>query len=80
LHTKDFNPNSKDYITYLEIIKPALLSENLISLCKDFYYLQGNIISSQTAFNEEEVDLKLEKKDINAIIVLPGTIKLMVIT
>jgi rubredoxin len=43
LHTKDFNPNSKDYIIYRENIKAGLLSKNLISLCKDFYNLQGNI-------------------------------------
>jgi rubredoxin len=64
LYTKDFNPNSKDYTIYRENIKPALLSKNLISLCKDFYNLQGNIISSQTAFNGETVDLKFEKKEI----------------
>jgi rubredoxin len=64
LHTRDFNPNSKDYIIYLEKIIPALLSENLISLCKNFYHLQSNIISSQTTFHEEEINLKLEKEEI----------------
>ena len=64
LHTKNFNPNSKDYVSYLEKIDPRFLSKNLVALCKDFYNLQSNNISSQTTFREEEVDLKLEKEEI----------------
>lgn len=37
LHTRDFNPNSKEYISYLQQIKPEELSVNLMKLCGDFY-------------------------------------------
>ena len=45
LHTKDFNPNSKDYITYMQHVKPAQLGSHLMSLCGEFYTLHCNNIS-----------------------------------
>ncbi|HZX58156.1 MAG TPA: rubredoxin, partial [Mucilaginibacter sp.] len=42
LHTRDFNPNSKDYVTYLQQIKPSELSAHLITLCTEFYTIQSN--------------------------------------
>lgn len=37
LHTRDFNPNSKDYITYKSQIKKPDLGAQLISLCNSYY-------------------------------------------
>jgi len=37
LHTKDFNPNSKDFVSYKTEVKPAELGRHLIELCKGFY-------------------------------------------
>jgi rubredoxin len=42
LHTRDFNPNSKDEIIYAQRIKPQMLSKHLIALCNDFYDMQSN--------------------------------------
>lgn len=36
-HTSDFNPNTKDYISYIQHVKPAVLGKHLIALCNDFY-------------------------------------------
>ena len=58
LHTKDFNPNSKDYITYLEQVKPELLSQHLIFLCNDFYNLQSSNVTSGLAYPDEAADLE----------------------
>ena len=41
LYTKDFNPNSKDYILFRENIEKDNLSVYLISLCKYFYSIQS---------------------------------------
>ena len=56
LHTKDFNPNSKDYITYLEQVKPVLLSSHLMALCNDFYNLQSSNIPSGMVYPVEGAD------------------------
>jgi rubredoxin len=61
LRTRDFNPNSKDYITYLEQIEPWQLSANLISLCKDFYDLQScNVPSTDNIPDTSDADMKKE--------------------
>jgi rubredoxin len=64
LHTKDFNPNSKDHLIYLQGLHRSLLSTNLIALCKNFYAQQSNNISSQTAGYNDEAALVHEKKEI----------------
>jgi len=64
LHTIDFNPNSKDYITYLQRIKPDQLSANLIALCKEFYNLQSADIHSPVGEYIDETSLKHEKKEV----------------
>ncbi len=54
LHTKDFNPNSKDYVPYLQGVTTTGLSKHLVTLCNDFYNKQSNdIIKSKVDFNEE---------------------------
>ena len=52
LHTRDFNPNSKDYITYLHQIESTALSTHLITLCAEFYTLQCSNISPLTAIEK----------------------------
>ncbi|MES2276491.1 MAG: rubredoxin [Bacteroidota bacterium] len=42
LHTADFNPNSKNYISYKRRIKRADLVPQLIDLCNSYYRLSEN--------------------------------------
>jgi rubredoxin len=42
LHTRDFNPNSKDFVTYRESVTLEELPAALIKLCDYFYELQTN--------------------------------------
>lgn len=42
IHTRDFNPNSKDFVIYKQKIKAHELSKHLIALCNDFYSKQGD--------------------------------------
>jgi rubredoxin len=42
LYTKDFNPNSKEYILFRTNIEKENLGVYLISLCKYFYQVQSN--------------------------------------
>ena len=42
LYTKDFNPNSKDYVLFRSKIEKENLGAYLISLCKYFYELQSH--------------------------------------
>ncbi|MFD1771044.1 rubredoxin [Sphingobacterium suaedae] len=37
LHTRDFNPNSKDLIVYRSRVERADLSEAIVQLCEEFY-------------------------------------------
>jgi rubredoxin len=62
LHTRDFNPNSKNYVTYLQQIKPAELSTHLIELCGEFYTIQSNNIPQSTV--TEEISTKHQKTEI----------------
>jgi rubredoxin len=41
VHTKDFNPNSKEFISYKTGIKKENLSSYLIQLCNHYYELQS---------------------------------------
>jgi rubredoxin len=55
LHTRDFNPNSKDFITYRENVSLENLPSALVELCDYFYEIQtnGNIFSAlETDFDE----------------------------
>jgi rubredoxin len=61
LHTRDFNPNSKDYVTYLQEIAPSELSTHLIKLCAEFYTIQSNSISP-VAVAEETTPLHQERE------------------
>ena len=61
LHTKDFNPNSKDYILFRKNIEKENLGVYLVSLCKYFYELQSkeNLIL-HNVYHSEPVKVKSE--------------------
>ncbi|MGZ3755425.1 MAG: rubredoxin [Mucilaginibacter sp.] len=61
LHTANFNPNSKDYISYLKCVKKQDLSNKLIGLCNEFYNIQSNAAITHTPFIAEEEDTGLIK-------------------
>lgn len=42
LHTSNFNPNSKEYISYKRRVKEVNLSAELINLCDNYYSLSSN--------------------------------------
>lgn len=54
LHTRDFNPNSKNFVVYKESIATDSLSKYLITLCNEFYMLQSDITSRQSSSAEAE--------------------------
>ncbi|WP_207421429.1 rubredoxin domain-containing protein [Desertivirga brevis] len=60
LHTRDFNPNSKDFVTYRTDVSYDDLAEVLIKLSDHFYTLQtdGDTISPSilSAVNEPELE------------------------
>jgi len=56
LHTRDFNPNSKDFVVYKEKLSANALGRSLMELC-DFYYgllSDGNVLSHQDTDAEIE--------------------------
>jgi len=54
LHTRDFNPNSKDFVTYRKDVSYEDLATELITLCDYFYGLQtsGNLMATPTVVND----------------------------
>lgn len=62
LHTRDFNPNSKDYVIFLQRIRPAELSMHLITLCAKFYTEQSDSISP--AIVTQEMNPQHQKTEI----------------
>ncbi|BAU55720.1 rubredoxin domain-containing protein [Mucilaginibacter gotjawali] len=56
-HTRDFNPNSKDYITYSEKVKADIVAPTLISLCNIFYKTQSRQVAATQDFHNEEADV-----------------------
>ena len=63
LHTEDFNPNSKEYVTYLQQADPEGLCTHLIKLCYAFYDRQSSDKSMDRIYNynKEEVNVQQEK-------------------
>jgi rubredoxin len=54
LHTRDFNPNSKDELLYASHVRPQLLSKKLMALCNEFYDNQGDPgLSTTTAYSDD---------------------------
>jgi rubredoxin len=60
LHTRDFNPNSKDEVIYAQRVKPRLLSKKLIALCNEFYsqqadpHLSANLVLSDETISQPD--------------------------
>lgn len=56
LHTRDFNPNTKDDVVYKENLHVADLGQCLIELCNYFYgiLLDNNIVLTSTETEDEE--------------------------
>jgi rubredoxin len=53
LHTKDFNPNSKDFITFKQEVVADELGEQLIELCNNFY---GLLINNNPSLAAEVIE------------------------
>lgn len=64
LHTRDFNPNSKDEVIYRRQIRPEELSGHLIALCDTFYDIQSDAILPLSAAIPAETDAQQDKKHI----------------
>jgi len=64
LHTRDFNPNSKDYIAYSEKLTADMVASTLISLCNAFYEMQSHHIAASEVYNIKESDLTNEMEGI----------------
>ncbi|MES2807531.1 MAG: rubredoxin [Bacteroidota bacterium] len=54
LHTHDFNPNSKEELTYAKQVKPQSLGKKLVALCDGFYQRQSDPVLAATASGSEE--------------------------
>ncbi|PRY12764.1 rubredoxin [Pontibacter ummariensis] len=55
LHTREFNPNSKDFVSYRKDVSRAALSACLIELCNYFYELQSQpALMASAVYLEEE--------------------------
>jgi len=59
LHTADFNPNSKNYITYKVRVKRESLGRQLIGLCNSYY--------SRSAVESNVKDVKTEPEELSTI-------------
>jgi len=47
-HTHNFNPNSRDFVTYRQRVERAELTAVILALCEDFYQLQGRVLVQET--------------------------------
>lgn len=61
LHTRDFNPNSKDFITYRDNVTLENLPSSLITLCDYFYEIQTNGDTFSPAEPDFEQDTKAKE-------------------
>jgi rubredoxin len=59
-HTRDFNPNSEDFVIYQEKIGLDALSSSLINLCQTFYDRQSDDSSISTSYKAEETSVRQE--------------------
>ncbi|HTE02148.1 MAG TPA: rubredoxin domain-containing protein [Mucilaginibacter sp.] len=64
LHTRDFNPNTKDYVPYAQQIKLTALSKYLMILCNEFYDRQSNNLSAAVTDIVEEPNMQLDQSEI----------------
>lgn len=54
LHTVDFNPNSKEYVSYKSRVKRDSLVQQLMGLCNSYYQSQNQTKTVATVINEAE--------------------------
>lgn len=62
LHTRDFNPNSKDFVVYKDNLSANALGRSLIELC-DFHYgllSDGNVLLHQDTAPGKEIENHIE--------------------
>jgi len=64
LHTRDFNPNSKDFISFRQKVNRESLSWYLIQLCNQFYELQAGDDLGLGTFYAEEPAAELAEKPV----------------
>jgi rubredoxin len=57
LHTADFNPNSKNYVSYKKRVKAENLVEQLIDLCNSYYQLSQSKTKIVAPLVKEAEDL-----------------------
>ncbi|GAB3532062.1 hypothetical protein GCM10027443_15300 [Pontibacter brevis] len=68
LHTREFNPNSKEFISYRKDVTRQELSTYLIELCDLFYELQSEPeFMSNAVYLEEEVPAEPEEQVIHQV-------------
>ncbi len=46
-HTPDFNPNSRDFVTYQKRVERAELINVILALCEEFYQLRGSTVAQE---------------------------------
>jgi len=63
LYTKDFNPNSKEYILFRKDIEKENLELYLVSLCKYFYEWQNEEVINHAIYQQETVPEKNQKTE-----------------
>jgi len=66
LYTKDFNPNTKEYILFRSDVEKEFLYTYLLSLCKYFYELQSeeNLIPNNAYRETNQPEEKIEESEI----------------
>ncbi|MCC9166367.1 rubredoxin [Pontibacter harenae] len=64
LHTRDFNPNSKDFLSYKKDVSREELSQRLIELCNLYYELQTEAELPQNPVYESEQSLNAEEQEL----------------
>ena len=58
LHTRDFNPNSKDFVTFSGNVRRAELAEKILQICDYFYSLYSTDVPSLVGKPEEKLTVE----------------------
>ncbi len=64
-HTHDFNPNSRDFVTYRKRVERGELMGVILALCEDFYQLQSR--EAVREFSNIPIPATTEKSDLISI-------------
>lgn len=57
LHTRDFNPNSKDYVSIDREVRQHQLGSKLIAICESYYLLREKLASGSGPASEQSITL-----------------------